>query len=457
MPEERIKAKLTPFAKKILEKFEKAGFEIYIVGGAVRDLLMRSASWRILDWDFTTNATPEQILSLFKEGYYNNKFGTVGIKQKSEPEPYEITTFRREIGYSDKRHPDIVEWGKTLEEDLSRRDFTINAMALDPSLLLIDPYGGQKDLKEKLVRAVGNPVERFNEDALRMMRAVRFAAQLGFLIENQTFSAIQLHSGLIKHISAERVRDELFKLLASDFPYEGVVMLRNSGLMQQILPEFEETFGIEQKSPKRHHVHDVGTHSLLSLKHCPSKDPLVRFATLIHDIGKPKTRKVTKEGVVTFYNHEVVGARMAKKIADRLRLSKKQKDKLWTLARWHQFLVDERQTDAAIRRFIRRVGKENIQDMLDLRTGDRLGGGAAETSWRLELFKKRLIEVQKQPFSVHDLKVNGEDVMKTLGIPPGPKVGEILNQLFAEVEEDQSKNTREYLLARIKEMKDNSK
>lgn len=469
-----MEVKLPPFVKKIIENFDKAGFEIYIVGGAVRDILTGK---KVADWDFTTNATPEEILKIFPEGFYDNQFGTVGIAHPSSLRPYEITTFRKEFGYSDKRRPDRIELGKTLEEDLARRDFTINAMALHQETVhsaqdigrkqktshspmhyalctmhLIDLYNGQEDLKNKIIRAVGNPVKRFNEDALRMIRAVRIAAELGFTIEHKTFEAIKLHAGSIKQIAAERVRDELFKTLKSDYPYEGIIMLRNSSLIQQILPEFEEAFGVEQKSPGRHHIYDVGTHSLLALKHCPSKDPLVRFATLIHDIGKPKTQKIVDEGIITFYNHEVVGAGMAKKIADRLRFSGKDRDRLFRLVRWHQFTVDERQTDSAIRRFIRNVEIENLQDMLNLRVGDRLGGGARETSWRLEKFKKRLSEVQKQPFSIKDLKVNGRDVMKILGIKPGPKVGEILNQLFEEVEQDPSKNTREHLLQRIKEI-----
>ncbi|MBI2007437.1 MAG: HDIG domain-containing protein [Candidatus Blackburnbacteria bacterium] len=425
---------------------------------------------KVIDWDFTTNATPEEILKLFPEGFYDNQFGTVGIAHESSPKPYEITTFRREIGYSDKRRPDRVEWGKTLEEDLARRDFTINAMALkvyglpttnyrktvDGRLLtidcnLIDPFGGQEDLRKKIIKAVGDPVARFNEDALRMMRAVRIAAELGFTIEHETFEAIKRHAESIKIIAAERIRDELFKILKSDYPYEGIIIMRNCGLSEQVMPEFEETFGVEQKSPERHHIYDVGTHSLLALKNCPSKNPLVRFSTLIHDIGKPKTQKVTEGGVITFYNHEVVGAGIAKRIADRLRFSNKERGKLFRLVRWHQFTVDERQTDSAIKRFIRNVGTENVQDMLDLRVGDRLGGGARETSWRLEKFKKRLEEVQKQPFSIKDLKVGGNDVMHILGIKPGPKVGEVLEQLFKEVEENPSKNTREHLLQRIKE------
>ena len=446
-----MKFDLPPYVIKILTTFEKADYEIYIVGGAVRDLLEKRM---VDDWDFTTNATPEEILKLFPDGFYDNDFGTVGISHESSDNPYEITTFRREYGYSDKRRPDKVEWGKSLEEDLKRRDFTINAMALKKTKKneLIDPYDGQKDLKSKLIRAVGDPKRRFSEDALRMMRAVRIAAELGFVIEEKTFEAIKANTDLINKIAKERVRDELLKAIGSSNPYEGVMMLRNSSLLQEIIPEFEKTFGVEQKSPGRHHIHDVGTHSLFSLKNCKSEDPIVRFATLIHDIGKPQTYKKLESGVITFYNHEVVGARIAKRIAKRLRFSKKQSEKLYILVRYHQFTVDERQTDKAIRRFIRNVGKENVKDMLDLRVGDRLGGGARETSWRLEEFKKRIIEVQKQPFTVHDLKISGKDVMKELNIKPGPEVGKILDQLFEEVVDKKIDNNKKDLTKRLKDL-----
>ncbi len=452
---------------EILQKVEKAGFKIYIVGGAVRDILMGKI---VYDWDFTSNATPQDLLKIFPNAFYDNKYGTVGIPAKKEGErPYEITTFRREYSYSDARRPDKVHWGKSLEEDLKRRDFTINAMALKKEGLrikkqslgrleiefqLIDLYNGQKDLQKKLIRAVGNPLERFSEDALRMMRAVRIGAELGFKIEEKTLNAIKQNVSLINKISRERIRDELLKILKSPAPYEGMLLFRESGLMQEIIPEMEKTFGVDQKSPGRHHIYDVGTHSLLSLKACPSTDPIVRFATLIHDIGKPQTYKKHKNKVITFYNHEIVSARIAKQIADRLRFSNKQKEKLVTLVRWHQFSVDEKQTDSAIRRFIRRVGLENIEDILALRIGDRLGGGASETSWRLEEFKKRLIEVQKQPFTVHDLKITGHDVMRELDIKPSPRVGEVLQKLFEEVLEQKLPNEKEALLKRLQELKE---
>jgi len=435
----------------IFEKMEPAGYEIYLVGGAVRDLLLGKV---VDDWDFTTNATPEQILEVFTDGFYDNKFGTVGIPAQSEDfDPHEITTYRTEHGYSDSRRPDKIEWGKSLQEDLQRRDFTINAIAFNKKI--IDPFGGQKDLDKKLIRAVGDPHERFSEDALRLMRAVRIASELRFKIEDKTFEAIKTHAGLINKISKERVRDELLKIIMSPKPDEGILLLRDTEILQEILPELEKAFGVEQKSPGRHHIYDVGTHLIMSLKYCKSGDPITRLATLIHDIGKPSTYKKLDTGTITFYNHEVVGARIAKQIAERLRLSAKQTEKLWRLIRWHQFVLTETQTDSAIRRFIRNVGLENVEDMIHLRVADRLGGGAKETSWRFEEFKKRLIEVQKQPFSVRDLKIDGTDVMRELNLKPGPRVGEILNQLFKEVEEKRVENEKELLLNKLKEFKQN--
>ena len=244
--------------------------------------------------------------------------------------------------------------------------------------------------------------------------------------------------------------------MAADFAADGILLAKNTGLLTYILPELDQAFATPQKSPKRHHIYDVGTHSVMAMKQCPSKDPLVRLATLLHDLGKPKTFRKGADEVITFYNHEVVGAKMAREIATRLRLSHKDTERLITLVRWHQFSVDERQTDSALRRFIRRVGKENIADMLALRIGDRLGGGARETSWRLELYKKRLEEVQKQPFTVADLAVDGFDVMKLLDVKPGPIIGNILNKLFAEVETGTLKNEREALLQKLSEFKTSS-
>lgn len=437
---------------ELFDRFDESGHQLYLVGGAVRDAILRKM---VYDWDFTTDATPEQILEILKDkdAFYNNKFGTVGVPSE-EYKPHEITTFRSEEGYSDTRRPDNVTWGTSIEEDLQRRDFTINAVAAkrieNEEFELVDPFQGQEDLAKKLIRTVGDPNERFSEDALRLMRAVRFAAELNFKIEENTLIAIKQNASLIHKIAKERVRDELFKIIASQNAYHGMEMFRETGLMQEVLPEFEKTFGVEQKSPGRHHIYDVGTHSMMALKNVPSDDVVTRFATLIHDIGKPSTYNKEESGVITFYNHEIVGATIAKNIAERLRFSRKDAGKLIRLVRWHMFSVNEHQTDTALRRFIRNVSPDYVQDIIALRVGDRIGGGATETSWRFEEFKKRLIEVQKQPFTVRDLKIDGTDIMKELNLKPGPDVGKILNDLFKEVTENNLPNERDALLTQLK-------
>ncbi len=442
---------------KIITQFQREGQKIYIVGGAVRDLLTQK---QVNDWDFATSATSAQILKILPGSFYNNRFGTVSLKTKLGT--FEITTFRKEGEYLDFRHPKQIVWGQTIEEDLARRDFTINAIAIaleqdrqgEWQTHLIDPFDGQTDLKNQIIKAVGNPKIRFQEDALRLLRAVRIAAQLKFSIDTDTLAAIKANSHLIANISGERIRDELFKILATDKPADAFWLLKNTNLLKYILPELEECFKVDQKSPYRHHIYDVGTHCLKSLEFCPSKDPLVRFAALIHDIGKPAVVGKGPRGETTFYNHEVVGAHLAKEISLRLHLSKKMRDKLVTLVRWHQFTVDESTTPAAVRRFIKRVGVENVKDMLDVRIGDRLGGGLKEaTSWRLRRFMKMVEQELNPPFSVTDLAVNGHDVMRILEIKPGPKVGQVLHQLFEEVVEDRSKNNKEYLINRLHQMK----
>ncbi len=445
--------RLPTTAQHIIDTMHKKGFQCYAVGGSVRDTLLGKGT---KGWDFTTNATPEQVLGIFPDSFYDNQFGTVGVKIYStgkdtsvKPDDiYEITTYRSEKEYSDFRHPDKITWGVTLAEDLSRRDFTINAIATDGKEIF-DPHGGQKDLQDKIIRTVGNPEDRFQEDALRMMRAIRIASELGFLIDPTSAQAIRKHATLLSNVSPERIQAELIKIMASDYPSDGILLAKNTQILSVILPELDRAFEVKQKSPKRHHIYDVGTHSVMALKHCPSKDPIVRLATLLHDIGKVPTFREDTTGLVTFYNHEIISTKLVKGIMQRLRMSKNDSERILTLVRWHQFTVDERQTDSAIRRIIRHVGKENLEDMLALRTGDRLGGGALETSWRMELFKKRLVEVQKQPFTVADLHIDGYDVMKILHLKPGPKVGETLNALFSQVEKGTIPNERDALLREL--------
>ena len=437
---------------KIAKKITDADGEIYVVGGAVRDLILGR---EIHDWDFTSNLKPEEIQKIFsKNSFYNNSFGTISVVDGEDI--FEITTFRTEQGYSDNRHPDEVKWGETLEEDLQRRDFTINAMALklsssssSSSYKVIDLYDGQEDLQSRLIRTVGNPDERFNEDALRMMRAIRIAGQLGFLIEEKTFESIQKNAKLINNIAGERIRDELFKILQSKVPSHGIMLLKNSGLLKEIIPELLD--GVEM-TQKGHHIDDVWTHNLKTLDNCSSLNPITRLASLLHDVGKPKSMKGEGENR-TFHNHEIFSSRIAVEVGKKLRLSKKESEQLFKLVRWHMFTVETTQTDKAVRRFIRNVTPEYIDEMIALRRADRLGSGAKETSWRWELFKDRIVEVQKQPFSIKDLKVNGQDVMTILEIKPSRKVGEVLTDIFAKVEEDPSLNDREVLLKKIEEYK----
>ncbi len=482
---------------QIYQTILSSGFEVYLVGGSVRNILLGKD---VKDWDMTTKATPEEILKLFPDAFYDNTFGTVGIPislqssvsshqqektRDQRPETrdqtvVEVTTFRTEKSYSDSRHPDKVAWGKSIEEDLERRDFTMNAIALQLALTekrealrkeenetdltvnglpytIVDPYNGQEDLKSHTIRAVGDPTKRFKEDALRLMRAVRFATQLSFTIEESTWKSMQEDAVLLGNISGERIRDELLKILASDLPYEGIMLLKNAGLLAHILPELLEGINVSQTRPGRHHVYDVFEHNLLSVKYCPSPDPIVRFATLIHDIGKPHVEGRDENGLVIFYNHEVEGAKVAYEICDRLHFSKKDRKKIVHLIRWHMFSVDEHVSDAGIRRFIRRIGVENVKDLLDVRVGDRLGSGIPEEraeSWRLKKFRERIEkELQPAPFSINDLAIDGNDIMKALGIQPGPMVGKLLQQLFEEVDEDLSRNTKDYLLKRLHELK----
>lgn len=453
----------------IVKTIIDAGYTCEIVGGAVRDILLGIPTH---DWDFATNGKPEEIMPLFTDSFYENNFGTVMVAQKhlkvqfdfEAPENeddlvFDITTYRSDGLYRNFRHPDKVIWGTSIEEDLKRRDFTINAMALKAKIPsgkvssskitcdVIDPFGGQEDLKQKLIRTVGNPDERFSEDALRMLRAVRLAVKLEMKIEETTRVSIRNHAHLLPNISWERISEEFMRVLVAEHPDHGIILLDELGLLQNILPELLETKGVKQSG---HHIYDVWEHSIRALSSCPSRDPVVRLSTLLHDIAKPATAKQTSHGTITFYSHEVIGARIAKKIAQRLRLSKKDCDRVFTLVRWHMFTYEKHVTDAYIRRFIRRIGTENIEEMMALRTGDRIGSGSKASSWRLEEMKQRIFSELHQPLKLTDMAINGNDVMKELKIKPGPVIGQVLNALFEDVLENPEHNTLEYLIAKMK-------
>ncbi len=447
---------------QIIKTLEGAGFEAWIVGGSVRDLLMKRA---VTDWDLTTNARPEQIQELFADSVYENTFGTVIVKVKNgdvTEHTIEVTTYRSEQGYADRRHPDEIKFEDSLDKDLARRDFTVNALALRPlnpplishdhnkvveiegeAFELVDYFGGEQDIRQHLLRAVGEPADRFKEDALRMMRGVRFVAQLDFKLEPKTERAIAKMPGAIKFIANERIHDELVKILSSANPYAGIMKLKDVGLLQYILPELLVADGVKQN---HHHIYDVYTHSVLAMKHCPNHTYQVRLAALLHDIGKPKTKKLINNAA-TFYNHEYVGAKMTERILARLKFSAEDVTQIVNLVKNHMFyyMVDE-VTAASVRRLIAKTGRENLQDLIDLRVADRLGSGTPKAMpYKLRHLQYMFDKVALDPVSVKMLKINGTDLMEILKIKPGPKIGAILDCLLAEVLEDPNLNTEEYL------------
>jgi tRNA nucleotidyltransferase (CCA-adding enzyme) len=511
--------KIPKYIAEIIQKLEMAGFEGFVVGGCVRDLILKDLrrasqsesdqSVGPKDWDIATNAKPEEIMKIFPDSVYENQFGTVAVKIKMQiskwkmtnqnkkllkdksnneiTEIVEITTYRIESKYSDKRHPDEVKFAKTLEEDLSRRDFTINAMALKvksqkskvknasqnlkvqtpPSLRdtsplkgeedlvkVIDLFDGQKDLKNGIIKAVGDANDRFDEDALRMMRAIRFAVQINFKIEKNTLEAVKKNAKNLKYISAERIKDEFEKIILSNHPAKGIMLLYETGLLKQLIPEFEKSVGVEQGF---HHYDGpyrfVFDHLVASLEKCPSKKLEVRLACLFHDIGKPKTKGGSGKET-TFYNHQYAGAKMTREILSRLRFSRETIDKTVLLVQNHMFYynVDE-VGESGVRRVVRKVGLENINDLIDVRIADRLGSGVAKAvPYKLRHFKYMVEKVSKDPISVKQLKINGNDLIRELKIQPGPKMGAILDVLLAKVIENPNLNSKEDLLKLAKKL-----
>ncbi len=458
----------------VTDTLEKGGFEAYLVGGCVRDLIINREP---KDWDVTTNAKPNEIIALFDKTIYENDFGTVGVcvplsnntnnvpheteeKSVSHGTPeyliVEVTPYRTEANYSDFRHPDQVLFSDKIDEDLKRRDFTINSMAYRKNTVM-DIYGGLKDIKDRVVRAVGNPDERFTEDALRMLRAIRFAVQLDFSISHETSESILKHAELIKKISSERIRDEFVKIIMSDNPAMGVMMLQKFNLLKNIIPELEEGIGCEQLGE---HIYDVWQHLLHALQHTADKKWSfeIRMAALMHDIGKPRTRrydgtKAGGKGKYTFYGHEVIGARMTKKIMERLKFSKKEIDLVESLVRNHMFFSDTEQiTLSAVRRIINKVKKENIWTLMNVRESDRVGMKKKEAPYRLRKYFAMIEEALHDPISVGALKIDGEYMIKELGITPGPRMGWMLHALLEEVLDAPEKNTVEHLSELVKSL-----
>jgi len=492
-----------------------------MVGGGVRNLLLGQ---KIKDFDLATSAQPREILKLFPDSFYNNAFGTVGIK--TPVGVVEVTTFRKDGSYSDKRHPDKISFARAIEEDLKRRDFTINALALTlnnpptkisgnplfkkkirhgqkvihfsetlnpravnqgpgiegeernlieiaeiPQLgtgeypiyripditfspqvkasirqTAVDLFSGVSDLEKGLIRAVGDPQKRFQEDALRLLRAVRFAVELGFKIERKTADSIRKNSALLKKISRERMRDELTKIIESAWPAEGIVLLHRLNLLKHVLPTLEEGVGVEQNW---HHIYSVFNHSVLSLKFCFSDELVVRLAALLHDAAKPRVKRIGKGVQATFHFHEVEGEKLAREVLNDLRFPSNVVTEVALLVKHHMFNYDPAlHNEKTVRRLLHRVGgNERMAKLLVLRIGDRLGSGCKKGEvYKLRQLKYLIEKVSADPISLKQLKVNGQDLMNDLKLKPGPTLGSLLDILLAQVVENPALNKRKKLL-----------
>ena len=441
---------------RVIETLTRAGFSAYLVGGCVRNLLMGKTP---KDWDIATNAKPDQITGLFPKTFYENAYGTVTVVNEDESDfnlrNIEVTPFRRDAKYSDKRHPDKVIFSETIEEDLSRRDFTINALAYETSKgQIIDLDSGQVDLKDKVVRAVGKPDNRFDEDPLRIMRGVRLVAELGFMIDSETLEAMQRKADLLSFIAQERIRDEFSRIILSPNLMAGIIILHKIGALKQFLPELEEGIHMKQNGD---HIYDVWEHTLRVAQHAADRNWSfhVRLAALFHDIGKPRTREWNKEkNDWTFYGHDVVGARITKGIMRRFKFPKQLSETVERLVRYHMFFSDiDKITFSAVRRIIRNVSRENIWDLMHVRNCDRIGmGRPKESPYRLRKYESMVEEALRAPTSVGMLKIKGESVLRETGIAPGPKVGHILHALLEEVLEKPELNEENYLKNRVKEL-----
>ena len=442
--------------KDFYKVFQEKGFKAYLVGGAVRDLFLNKEAH---DWDITTNATPQDVMKIFPfvvpTGF---EHGTVTVHFHKQE--IEVTTFRTESGYSDGRHPDSINYAATIEEDLARRDFTMNAIAVNlKDGAIVDPYQGRSDIKNKTIRTVRNAYDRFMEDGLRPVRALRFSSQLGFMIEKETYQAIANPDvqKKVASISMERFRDEFVKMMSFPKPSIGLKMMEECGILDIFIPELKPCRNCIQSDDRGYHNFDVMDHNLYACDGAPKEKPLVRIAALFHDIGKPKSKTQTIENGLTifhFFNHEKYSAEIARTIMTRLKFSNKEIDHVCHLILNHMFYYEPNWTNAAVRRFLVKVGSENLEDLIDLRLADMYGKynepvrihDTKSCDLLIELQDRiKKIEEENSALSLKDLAVNGKDLIQA-GIPAGKKLGIILNQLFDCVLEDPAMNDKEKLL-----------
>lgn len=460
------KIKIPRTLKEFNKVFKDNGFKAYLVGGAVRDIFLNKEA---SDWDVATNATPQDVIKMFKFVVPTGiEHGTVTVHFKKIE--IEVTTFRTETGYSDGRHPDSVNYAATIEEDLARRDFTMNAIAVNLSGgKIVDPFKGRKDIKRKIIRTVREPHERFMEDGLRPIRALRFASKLGFKIEDSTYNEIQNDDvkKKIQSISIERFRDEFEKILLSPVPSVGLKLMEQTGILQLFIPEFLVARGCIQSDYRAFHKFDVLDHLFYACDGAPEEKLNIRLAALFHDIGKPAAKTLKNEKVfdfdtqtykemetVTFYNHEIFSEKITREIMTRLKFSNDQINNVCHLVKEHMFHYERNWSDSAVRRFIIRVKEENLDDLFDLRMADMFGMWnqkveikySSSVELLIELKDRIASELQKErALSLKDLKINGKDLID-LGFQPGKQLGQILEELFNSVVEDPDLNTKEKLL-----------
>ncbi len=446
---EQLRRQIPDDVLAVCRRLRGAGHQAHLVGGGVRDMLLGRPP---ADFDVATDAVPEAVLALFGHTFAiptGLKHGTVTVLTDAEPRrPVEVTTFRGEGDYLDGRRPSSVSYVQTLEEDLSRRDFTMNAIGFDPlDGRITDPFDGRGDLERALIRAVGDPLARFREDGLRPMRAVRQAAQLEFAIDPPTKQAIPQTLDVVRKVSAERIRDELFKMLAARQPSRGLRLMQETGLLGVVIPELLEGIGCTQN---RFHKHDVFGHTLAVVDETRG-DPVARLGALLHDVGKPRARQPKEDapGEFSFFKHEYVGADMAEEICRRLKLANADRDRVVAMVKNHMFFYMPDWTDGTIRRFVRRVGgAEGLADLFALREGDVRGRGFGEDpDQEIGELRRRIADVASADAAlrVTDLAIDGRDVMRILGAPPGRQIGVILERLLDRVLDDPSLNERDRL------------
>ena len=439
--------KIPTYVHNIAQKLNRHGFQAWVVGGSIRDLIIGRPAY---DHDIATDATPEQVMEVFPRTVPTGiKHGTVTVLSGNRS--VEITTFRSDSIYSDARHPDEVTFAKTIDEDLSRRDFTMNGIAYNPiTRELIDPFDGMEDIRNKTIRTIGEAVDRFSEDGLRPFRACRLASQLDFSIEEKTFEAITACLEKASKVSVERIRDEFIKIIESPKPSLGIELMRKSGLLEIFLPELLTGYEVDQNI---YHRYDVYYHNLFSCDAADPEDYRIRLAALFHDIGKFHAKKeigeTDKGKKSVFYNHEIIGAAVTKRIMRRLKFSNHDIKMVTHLIRNHMFHYTNLWTDGAVRRFMRKVGLDNLNALFELRRADRIGNGLKQGNSRAVQNLKRRIQLiveKENAITVKDLAIDGHDVMEHLNLKPGPIIGAILNHLLEEILDNPEKNDRETLL-----------